>query len=401
MKIINYLFLLMIIFLFNSCKPIIKCFYGEKIYKTSFMVEPSMISQEIELPYEIIDNQIILPIYIDKIKYNFIFDTGAPISLISQKIKLLNHVSLGNSLASDANNSKFKNELINYDLSIGMLFIKNFPLSVTNLDTLNDNSCVEVDGVIGSNILNQGVFMFNHKRKVLVISNSSTDNLNNGIDLSLKMGNLGLFIQNEKYSLDSGFGGFILNNTNSKISNNTIQNKNFITKLNALNSSKNINGKSFVNLIKIGNKNYKGVIDLVSDKSKHGLIGVELFLKNDVTIDYKNKKIFIDNRDFDILSEDIEIPNISFQIIKSNITIKTIVLNSKFDKEGIKIGGIVLKLNNKILPFFENNCDFKNFLKGELDLNNSLTLEILNNDNSIKKITYTKKELYEYPVLNN
>ena len=111
-------------------------------------------------------------IIVDNKKYNFIFDTGSPITLISNKINLKNIVSSVILTNSDANNSKFKNELINYNISLGNLNVNNFPISIANLDFLNNESCIKIDGIIGSNILNQGVFMFDHLNRKLKISNS-------------------------------------------------------------------------------------------------------------------------------------------------------------------------------------------------------------------------------------
>ena len=83
MNIIKNLFLLVITtFLFNSCKPILKYFYGEKIYNAYYLNRPPEEFFETELQYEIIDNRIILPVIVDNKKYNFIFDTGSPITLI-------------------------------------------------------------------------------------------------------------------------------------------------------------------------------------------------------------------------------------------------------------------------------------------------------------------------------
>ena len=398
MNIIKTLFLSVITtFLFNSCTPILKYFYGEKIYSAYYLTKPSKEFIGTELEYDIIDNHIIVPVIVDSKKYNFIFDTGSPITLISNKINLKNKVSSVILTNSDANNSKFKNELINYNISLGNLNVNNFPISIANLDFLNNESCIEIDGIIGSNILNQGVFMFDHLNRKLKISNSKIKKEINEVEFNVKMGSLLLPIQNKNYKIDTGYGGFILATLNSKIINKNVDTKSFESSLVGLASSKIIEGVSTVQDIKIGNGQYTGIVNLLNTKSKYAIIGVELFKKNDITIDYLNKKLYISNENRFTQKDDFNIVNISFKIINETIIVKSIVKNSAFDKIGMELGDVIQSVNNKKGRAFINSCELNMFLSHLHENNMNLTIEILNKKNVIIKKTFTTNDIYEYP----
>jgi len=398
MNIIKNLFLLVITtFLFNSCKPILKYFYGEKIYNAYYLNRPPEEFFETELQYEIIDNRIILPVIVDNKKYNFIFDTGSPITLISNKINLKNIVSSVILTNSDANNSKFKNELINYNISLGNLNVNNFPISIANLDFLNNESCIKIDGIIGSNILNQGVFMFDHLNRKLKISNSKIKKEINEVEFNVKMGCLIIPIQNKNYQIDTGYGGFILTTLNSKIIYKNVETKSFESSLDGLTSSKIIEGVSTVQDIKIGNGQYTGIVDLLNAKTKYALIGVDLFKKNDITIDYLNKKIYLSNENRFTQKDNLNIVNISFKIINETIIVKSIVKNSAFDKIGIKLGDVIQSVNDKKGRTFKNSCELNEFLSYHHENNMNLTIEILNKKNELITKTFTTNDIYEYP----
>ena len=398
MNIRKILFLLVItIFLFNSCTPILKYFYGEKIYNAYYLTRPPEEFIETELQYEIIDNRIIFPVIVDNKKYNFIFDTGSPITLISNKIYLKNKVTGVVLTNSDANNSKFKNELINYNISLGNLNVNNFPISIANLDFLNNESCIEIDGIIGSNILNQGVFMFDHLNRKLKISNSKIKKEINEVEFNVKMGSLIIPIQNKNYQIDTGYGGFILTTLNSRIINKNVETKSFESSLDGLTSSKIIEAVSTVQDIKIGNGQYTGIVDLINTKTKYALIGVDLFKKNDITIDYLNKKIYISNENRFTQKDNLNIVNISFKIINETIIVKSIVKNSAFDKIGIKLGDVIQSVNDKKGRTFKNSCELKEFLSYHHENNMNLTIEILNKKNELITKTFTTNDIYEYP----
>ena len=166
--------------------------------------------------------------------------------------------------------------------------------------------------------------MFDHINRKLKISNSKIKKEINDVEFNVQMGSLIIPIQNKNYQIDTGYGGFILTTLNSRIINKNVETKSFASSLDGLTSSKIIEGASTVQDIKIGNGQYTGIVDILNTKRKNGIIGVDLFKKNDITIDYLNKKLYISNENRFTQKDNFNIVNISFKIINETIIVKSI-----------------------------------------------------------------------------
>jgi len=239
--------------------------------------------------------------------------------------------------------------------------------------------------------------MFEHLNRKLKISNSKIKKEINEVEFNVKMGCLIIPIQNKNYQIDTGYGGFILTTLNSKIIYKNVETKSFESSLDGLTSSKIIEGVSTVQDIKIGNGQYTGIVDLLNAKTKYALIGVDLFKKNDITIDYLNKKIYLSNENRYTQKDNLNIVNISFKIINEKIIVKSIVKNSAFDKIGIKLGDVIQSVNDKKGRTFKNSCELNEFLSYHHENNMNLTIEILNKKNELITKTFTTNDIYEYP----
>jgi len=123
------------------------------------------------IPFEFIEQKIIIPVSIAGVTYRFMVDTGAP-NFISQKIfnKIKPEV-VDEILMSDANNIEIKTPLAEIEeLKIGSLIFNNSPVLVNENDADIFFKCWKLDGIIGSNLLRNSIVQINLEEKLLYLT---------------------------------------------------------------------------------------------------------------------------------------------------------------------------------------------------------------------------------------
>ena len=117
---------------------------------------------------EIHKRLIIVPISIHGKEYRFLFDTGAPFS-ISNEIQRDNNfkiVSKGYIIDSDHNRKKINWAQIDSVL-IGDVLFQNQTAFVGDFEANPIMKCLEIDGIIGSNLIRQSCWTINQEQKTL------------------------------------------------------------------------------------------------------------------------------------------------------------------------------------------------------------------------------------------
>jgi len=123
------------------------------------------------IPFEFIEQKIIIPVSIAGVTYRFMVDTGAP-NFISQKIfnKIKPEV-VDEILMSDANNIEIKTPLAEIEeLKIGSLIFNNSPVLIDENDENIFFKCWKLDGIIGSNLLRNSIVQINLEEKLLYLT---------------------------------------------------------------------------------------------------------------------------------------------------------------------------------------------------------------------------------------
>jgi len=127
-----------------------------------------------EIPYQDINGKIIVKVSINKIDYNFLFDTGAPMVLSEKILPAVNASNLQNAKINDVNgkNTSAQTVLLN-NIVFGKMTFDGIPAVIGVPDFFK---CWNVDGIIGSNLLRNSIIQINSQKKIITITDQ-TDKL--------------------------------------------------------------------------------------------------------------------------------------------------------------------------------------------------------------------------------
>jgi hypothetical protein len=123
----------------------------------------------IELPYQNVNDKIIVEVDLNGKKRRFLLDTGAPLAISQKVFEELKPTPLARSPIRDINGKTDSLLLVRVDsLKIGDVYANGIPALV-----LNDNpilTCLNLDGFLGSNVLRNSVVQFDSKNQVVRIA---------------------------------------------------------------------------------------------------------------------------------------------------------------------------------------------------------------------------------------
>jgi len=127
-----------------------------------------------EIPYQDINGKIIVKVSINKIDYNFLYDTGAPMVLSEKILPAVNASNLQNAKINDVNgkNTTAQTVLLN-NIVFGKMTFDGIPAVIGVPDFFK---CWNVDGIIGSNLLRNSIIQINSQKKIITITDQ-TDKL--------------------------------------------------------------------------------------------------------------------------------------------------------------------------------------------------------------------------------
>lgn len=318
------------------------------------------------IPFEYVRNKIIIEVKIGGEKKRFILDTGA-ISGISDKIQeRMNNDVLDTTFFTDQSGIRKQLFVVSVkELTLGSLRFENIPSAVINIESTGFVSCLNYDGIIGSNLLANCIVHIDSDRKHIIL----TDNINNLRLVNAHKSIVTFDSQSSPYVqlslnngvkfdalFDSGADDFI------SISNNVFKetiNNNLSKVLNegygsgavgVFGIEKATTKKRIVcKEVKFGNNQIINFIAEVSDKTQN-TIGMELAEYGTITVDYLNKQFyFVANQQ----SQEYKHPKtlgFSFQPELNHYSIGTVWTNTKAAKVGLKSGYQILKVDSLDIP---------------------------------------------------
>lgn len=333
-----------------------------------------------------------------KKKYEFIFDTGATMSIISKELVEKYGIEKCYSYSirdSHNNTSKHDHVLIDH-LGAGGIHFNRVLAGVVTYPEESGIRCIAANGIIGANIMNGYYWKIDYQENKIIVSDdiSNFPGFNNSTKVKMRRNSpsaspiMNLSLDGKKIKnvlLDCGSNrGFYLP---EKYLHDTCKR---ITYING--SSQGLHGRvnkpdsAFVaknNTVTIGSKTFKGLhITFNRLKKKH--IGNEIFKHFDMLYDFKNRYVYFDQvKDLD----SCDIPQgYGFVPImeRDSVYVATIFMNSKAANSGLEIGDKIESINGKnISNYCDDYCDFffwrRNFLKEK----KSITLKLQNKDGNI------------------
>ena len=376
------LFLILFIsLLLNSCTLLKNKFY-EGLYSP---LKPTK-KFSTTLPFTVLNGKIFIEIQLEEEKYRFLFDTGSSNYIskdVRNKLKLYNPYDSTRSI--DFEGEVKLVEQIRLDLKLNSLNIYNARFKVADIIS---QECDKIDGVFGSELLNQGYFHFDNKNKLLTISNSiEMINLKEYTRINFKkdLGVIKLKIKRRKYVLDTGFNGFIMNDIGRGAEKEYPFCYHQVVVV-GLNGGVNKNIYYKADSLKIDNLKYSGIVNGLKDLN-YNLIGGKWFLQNDVIINSNQKELFIKKHTTDS-------NNYSEAILKFNIdyldslSIINGIVKSDFELDNYDI---ILSINEFSFNNITSKCELRERLK-QIDFTKPIKIEILRNNQ--RKIIIVEKSYF-------
>ena len=252
------------------------------------------------IPYKVVDGWIVINAEVGGKKGDFIFDTGAKSAVFSDFDSTLigAYPVVFNSKVIDAHNQKGSVNRKYYSTILGNIAMNNHQWLVKSkrLTSLSTNCKSDtIQGFLGNDVLNQGVFYFNHADSNLTIYGdiSQIKELNTftKVKVSMKRGYFYTKMDGVNYLIDSGFrNGFLMSSNPKSIHKNLPTDTITYLSVAALGVSEKMElfQKKEVH---VNGLNFKGIISF--NKQNPNLLGAQWFLENDIIMDATSKRFYI------------------------------------------------------------------------------------------------------------
>jgi len=159
---------LLIIFLLVS----IKINEQEKISANQGYVENKKYFNEIQ--YEDRNGKIIINVQIENKSYRFLLDTGAATAISEKLQSSIKLQKLGNIKMTDQSGLTDSLEVVSVsEINIDGIKFRNIPAFVAKSDSDIFFPCLEIEGIIGSNLLRNSTIQFRPKEKKIILTDKS------------------------------------------------------------------------------------------------------------------------------------------------------------------------------------------------------------------------------------
>lgn len=363
-----------------------------------------------EIPFELRQGLIVLKVEIGGEDYDFILDTGAPNAIstkITKKLNLSPKVAVD---VGDSQDQEIEQDLVQIPkISIGGInFLNTAAVAIDMDNNLNKVSCLEADGLIGTNLMRNAVWKIDYQSNKIIITNAQssikipgnaqkipfTTNITGSPYIKMKLNDVEL----EKVEVDLGKRGDFTMTTevfNKLLKGNSITKKASGTGL--LSAGIFGYGKvakddfALINEVSFGSINLSQVSVVFSNK-KQLLIGTN-FLKNYTLIFNWSSKTLILEKEREYSNDKLE--TFGFEPIyqpNGDVTIGYIFDNSSAQNQGLRYGDLITELSGTDLKNIEKKkwCSVRETL--DFENNKELSITIIR-DGKEKSVILQKQNL--------
>lgn len=293
-----------------------------------------------------------MPININGIERNFIFDTGAHTIIDKNLLPQITYHKLGKTKTFDSNHQKKFLQTIQIEsLSIGQIPFYNVVATTTELQRLSDLNCINIAGIIGVNIMNKGVWQIDYSKKTIVFtdqpnllpSSSIADTIQFQSDI-YGYPTLSIYIDSsfvDQGLLDTGFNGSILLSQQHQPTH-----KPFVTQFNytyALHGQTAVEQKTMSYPLELNHLLMDSLIINFSSQNTAALIGNRFLREYRTTLNWENSSLVLEKTQ----NESRTFSSYGFHptIVQDKIIIGSIYDSSLLFKKGIQLGDQILKFN--------------------------------------------------------
>ncbi len=349
-----------------------------------------------EIPFNFDYGVPIIKASINDIEYNFLFDTGMPTTLSEIIVKELTLKSKSSVMGSDVNgNSQQESYVMVNEIIVGGISFKQVKTLSTDLKSGFEIGCLNLDGVIGNNLIKDAIWEIDYEKKVIRL----TDNI-----VNFKIpddADVIKFKTNAKKGYYSPNIEIAINNKSRKdVKFDTGSNKGINLPFDYYSSVLDVNksveyygqasaalyGKgenkkyldSKVESIKIGDLQLQNQI--VTFDENYPTVGNKLFENFKIFISYVENKIYmVKQKEY----TNTILENFGFQtaVINKKAIVSIIYKNSNAEKKGLQIGDEIITVNDLNFPelISKDACDF--LLNNPIKKMNSINIVFSRNGN--------------------
>lgn len=355
-----------------------------------------------EIPFQLINNLIIVTVEIDSKNYNLIFDTGAEVHLFDKSLSSQINFTPIKKVKVNSSTSSKKGQLVASipKISLDGIEFNNTAAVFLDLSAVSKVlGCMPIHGLLGNNLVRKSNWQIDYQNQVIRVTDdfSKLKTSKNAHRLKMnagKSGNIYFDVKiagvDIKSTFDTGFNGKIQVNKVEllkKFEHKTIEG---ILGANALGVMIGEENYAIVENFQIENLPLQNQ-QIIFESDASSLIGNKFWNHFTLTIDWKNDELILDpikTLDKDELSffEIMPSPNYEEGVIKIQRRIK----GSK-NHTDIPLGTKVLKINKHDVSNLGKDklCDFWKVEWKEIKKQNSINLLILQN-NVEREITINK-----------
>jgi archaellin len=350
-----------------------------------------------EIPFRYIGKHIFIDVMINQRKYNFLFDTGAELTIIDEEtINDLQFLNIGEAKASGNSFSTQNLKLIEIPkISLSNVDFLNTGAMIQNITLKKYYGCFEINGIIGNNLMRKANWQIDYKNKIIRITDDFKKIKMSEITIPIKMnaketGNIyfdiginGIF---SKFTFDTG-SNWQITTSSKKFKSFQEQNKN-------LQFVKKGNEYEFIaDLLTLDKINLKNKIITLENRNL-SLLGNGFFENYTLSIDWINDVIYFDP--INVIKED---KLSSYQLgIYINYEENMIFVNNSWSEHkldfDIENGTKVLKINSMNVSNFKRNelCEYWSKFQEEIKEGKEIEVELKTKTGS-RKVTLSKKQI--------
>lgn len=382
--------------------------------KTLFILNKGTVEQKeynIQIPFEYKLGLIFIDVEIDGSTYKFMIDSGSSNVISKDLAEKLNLQSANKNNVEDSKgvSSDFDFTVIE-KIGIGQLNYLDTGAAIIDLDASDDIACLNIDGLIGANLMKKSIWKIDYTAKMIQISNDinsfEVPDGNKKIPMFTELTGSPIIdviideIEEKNVIVDVGSNaGFSLSmdtyNALVKDNPNMVKRSSYGLSSSAL-SEDNFMTTTFhevlTNTISFGEVSLKDTHVEFSEDDKVSTIGSEFLENYDVIINWSDYEIILIKKKE---SSTLETSSYGFgyRYSNNNIVIDKLLNNSKAEKEGLKINDRIIRINNtffgKVLAsewcqilqngLFDENSDTIELviIRGDKELTFNLTKEVL------------------------
>lgn len=319
--------------------------------------------------YEVRKGLIFVPVTIKGKEYRFLFDSGAPFS-ISNKIQeelQFKVVSASNIVDSDENRKRV--EWCEVDsFAIGEVWFLEQSAFIGDFEANPVLACLEIDGILGSNIIRQGFFTLDPESHTMTISST--------LDIDTTMVTSIPFEANSQYSIfidlsiggfkvqralvDYGFNGFL--EIDSLIY-DSLEQRELIGKtwVESGMEQSGVVGKAVAFRGRITSSDSVRVGNIVAGNSlifmeNEAKIGNGLLSRFKVTLDWQHKLLHFDP--LESKEDTVSLAGFKLGYTEEGVCVMSVIENTDAFNQGMRPNMRVLKLDTIVFDELESYCDY-------------------------------------------